>query len=102
MDSSQRINLINDKLDNPSSKIDLLNGDIYNDNLVITNEMLIKSDNNNEKRSLKKDLEANVKVSSRNKFTNKKNYDIFSLNESFSELSLSDKRKIKKTKKVKL
>ena len=78
-----------------------MNGDIYNDNLVITNEMLIKSDNNNEKRSLKKDLEANVKVSSRNKFTNKKNYDIFSLNESFSELSLSDKRKIKKIKKVK-
>jgi len=101
MDSTQKINLINDKFENPSSKIDLLNGDIYNDNLVITNEMLIKSDNNNEKRSLKKDLEANGKVSSRNKFTKKKNYDIFSLNESFSELSLSDKRKIKKTKKVK-
>ena len=101
MDSTQNINLINDKFENPSSKIDLLNGDIYNDNLVITNEMLIKSDNNNEKRSLKKDLEANGKVSSRNKFTKKKNYDIFSLNESFSELSLSDKRKIKKTKKVK-
>ena len=80
MESSQKLNLINDKYDNPNSKIDLLNGDIYNDNLVITNEMLIKSDINNEKTSLKKDIEAYGKISSRNKQTNRKNIDIFSLN----------------------
>ena len=101
MESSQKLNLINDKFENPNSNIELLNGDIYNDNLVITNELLIKNDNNNEKRSLKKDIEASGKMSSRNKQKFKKNYDIFSLNESFSELSLSDKRKIKKIKKVK-
>ena len=99
MESSQKPNLINDH--NLSSKIDLLNGDIYNDHLVVTNEMLIKNDKNNEKTSLKKDKENSGKISSRNKPKSKKNIDIYSLNESFSELSLSDKRKIKKNKKVK-
>ena len=103
MESSQNLNLLNEKVDKPNSKINLLNGDKYNDHLAISNEMLIKNDNNdnsNEKKSLKKDMETETFIL-RNKSKSKKNTEQFSLNESLSELTLSDKKKFKKNKKVK-
>ena len=101
MESSQKLNLINEKFEKQNSKTDLLNEDIYNDHLAISNEIFIKNNYNNEKISLKKDIEPCGKISSPKKSKRKKNIDKFSLNESLSELSLSNKRKIKKNQKVK-
>ena len=101
MESLRKINSINEKVEKTNSKIYRLNGDIYNGHFAKSNEMLIKNDNNNKKISLKKDIETSGKIGLQNKSKTKKNIDIFSLNESLSELSLSDKRKFKKNKKVK-
>jgi len=101
MESSRKINSINEKVEKSNSKINLLNGDIYKGHLAKSNEIFIKNDNYNEKISIKKDIEANRKISLRNKSKSKNNIDSFSLNESLSELSLSDKKKFKKNKKVK-
>jgi hypothetical protein len=101
MESSQNLNLTNDKVEKPNSKINLLNEDIYNDHLAISNEIFIKNDNRDEKRALKKELDTSGNISLLKKSKSKKNFDTFSLNESLYELSLSDKRKIKKNKIVK-
>ena len=101
MEFSRKINSINEKVEKSNSKINLSNGDIYNGHFAKSNEMFIKNDNNNEKISIKKDIETNGKINLRNKSKSKNNIDSFSLNESFSELSLSDKRKFKKNQKVK-
>ena len=101
MESLRKINSINEKVEKTNSKIYLLNGDIYNGHFAKSNEMLIKNDNNNKKISLKKDIETSGKIGLQNKSKTKKYIDTFSLNESLSELSLSDKRKFKKNKKVK-
>ena len=101
MESLRKINSINEKVEKTNSKIYLLNGDIYNGHFAKSNEMLIKNDNNNKKISLKKDIETSGKIGLQNKSKTKKYIDTFSLNESLSELSLSNKRKIKKNQKVK-
>ena len=72
MESSQKLNLINEKFEKQNSKTDLLNEDIYNDNLAISNEIFIKNNYINEKISLKKDKESCGKISSPKKSKKKK------------------------------
>ena len=101
MDSSRKFNSINEKVEKPNSKINLLNGDIYNDHFTLSNEMISKNDNNNDKNYLKKDIEDSGRISLINKSKSKKIIEKFSLNESSNELSISYKKKFKKNKKVK-
>jgi len=94
MESSKKFNLINKKGKRKNLQLDLLNRDIFNSYLSLSNEKLIS----NDKKSLKKTLEAIGIISSQNKSNGKDN---FSLNGSLSEISLQEKKKLKKNKKPK-